>query len=263
MLNIRRLTLLTFVAFIATITYAQPTGDASAATHNINSFETDDVIERTQKCTAVIKEYDISECLVEPNSLYGPYKDVEELKTVCSRHDRCNNDRFKAGIDAFEKDCEYFLRTVDFSVRSAYNSWCDLPYRYVVQCTKVGDKYCATEYFTGMICTKCQHEMAVTLFNFKFDRVPVYNSTSAEVSLKMKAKHAIEACVGVDVDNLDEDTDEDGVYFGVDINEDDKKDGNWVNKIIDRIGSKNSATSLHINILGISLVALSTIMLSQ
>jgi hypothetical protein len=261
MLNIRRLTLLT-LAFIATITYAQPTGDASAATHNINSFESSDVIERTQKCTAVIKEYDISECLAEAYSLYGPYKDVEELKTVCSKRDRCNNDRFKAGIDAFEKDCEYFLRSVDLDVLHTYNDWCDLPYRYAVQCTKVGDKYCATEYFTGSKCTKCQYQMAVTLFNFKFDHKPAYNTNSTEFFLKMTAKHAIEACVGVDLDDLDKDTDEDGVYFGVDTDEDDEKDGNWVNKIINRI-TGNSAASLHINIWGISLVALSTIILSQ
>jgi hypothetical protein len=263
MLNIRRLTLLT-LAFIATITYAQPTGDASAATHNINSFESSDVIERTQKCTAVIKEYDISECLVEPNSLYGPIKDTAKLKALCSKQDRCNNDRFKAGIDAFEKDCEYFLRSVDLDVLHTYNDWCDLPYRYAVQCTKVGDKYCATEYFTGSKCTKCQYQMAVTLLKFKFDRKPAHNTSSAEVSLGRTAKNAIEACVGVDLDEI---SDGDLVYIDADPDEDDDEDtgggGNWISKIINKIIGKSSATSLHINIWGISLVVLSTIILSQ
>jgi hypothetical protein len=143
MFNIRRLTLLTLIAFIATTTYAQPNGNVSTEIPESGLSGMQSALEPSEKCQAVIDKYKISECLIDPDiSVTRPIRDEDApmQKTLCSKQDFCGIKGVNAAIDAFEKDCAGELTNLLSGVNQAYGNWFQLPYSYAAQCTMVGGK---------------------------------------------------------------------------------------------------------------------------
>jgi hypothetical protein len=252
MFNIRRLTLLALVVFIATTTYARPNENPSNQSADVNSPERQEFYKLfpiTEKCRTAVDKYDYSECLINLNSYtYNPIKDedIPKLKTACSRQDRCSIARVNAAMDDIEKNCAEDLKYSWPEAVDAYQLWTDLPYRYAAQCTKVGDKYCAVEKFHGVNCDDCQRAVADAVRMVRFNREPVYGAYSVTPTLLNNAK------IG-DTTFEDEDTEVD----------EEEEFQRFIDEFTNDDEDVSSATGLYTNILGTSLVVLSTIVLSQ
>jgi hypothetical protein len=257
MFNIRRLTLLALVAFIATTTYARPAEDDTTYLSDIDSPDRQKSYELfpiTEQCRTAANKYNYSECLISLNSyIHKPIKDkdIPKLETVCNNRDRCSIDRVNAAMDEIEKNCGEDLKHAWPEAVDVYQMWTALPYRYAAQCTKVGDKYCAVETFHGVNCDDCQRAMANAVMSVKFDRKSVFISNPVTNTLRDSAEKNLKICGTKNTNSGDTEEDTDKGSGGIIVESDGGDE------------DESSATSLYINILGTSLVVLSAIVLSQ